>query len=331
MNTTIIFLAYVFAGFVGFSAVALVMLLIKHKDVGKSQLMKAMCGFMLSSFLLGIIYFVTDCLDTLYGGHPYSAPVRLADMWLFIIMGYFWLKVIRTSVIEEGMEPDDPEKPVKVSVIVLLALAVPEYVFFMDPYYYVYPGWPRSYSYIVETIMFCFFIVFDIIYIFKAFCRIKNRGTCIYLLIVTAAVMANSIWNGVATLWVIKGSLTIETWNTQVNDPTAVLLLIINVMTLIFVFYHDFSPVYFRHREEGEKEELSDEERLEILAENRRLTKREKEVMVLAFEGCSYEEMAEQLFISKYTVKRHMHNIYEKLEISTRMDLVNQVKTTNGP
>ena len=33
-------------------------------------------------------------------------------------------------------------------------------------------------------------------------------------------------------------------------------------------------------------------------------------------------EIAEKLCISKYTVKNHMHNIFEKLDISARADLI---------
>ncbi|MGB3199355.1 MAG: helix-turn-helix transcriptional regulator [Nodosilinea sp.] len=42
------------------------------------------------------------------------------------------------------------------------------------------------------------------------------------------------------------------------------------------------------------------------------LTARESDVWRLAMQGCSYSEIAEQLFISVNTVKRHMKSIHEK-------------------
>lgn len=51
------------------------------------------------------------------------------------------------------------------------------------------------------------------------------------------------------------------------------------------------------------------------------LTNREAEIAVLVCKGMSNPEIAEELFISFTTVKKHMSNIFEKLEIDRREDL----------
>jgi DNA-binding NarL/FixJ family response regulator len=48
------------------------------------------------------------------------------------------------------------------------------------------------------------------------------------------------------------------------------------------------------------------------------LTDREREVMELISRGCTNREVATELFISEYTVKRHVHNIMVKLGERTR-------------
>ena len=52
-----------------------------------------------------------------------------------------------------------------------------------------------------------------------------------------------------------------------------------------------------------------------------RITKRELEVMELIAEGFTNKEIAQKLNISTYTVKSHVHNILEKLALSTRAQI----------
>jgi len=49
------------------------------------------------------------------------------------------------------------------------------------------------------------------------------------------------------------------------------------------------------------------------------LTKRELEVLSLVIEGKSSKEVAEDLYVSKRTVDFHLANIYEKLQVSNRV------------
>ncbi|HET6456389.1 MAG TPA: helix-turn-helix transcriptional regulator [Armatimonadota bacterium] len=49
------------------------------------------------------------------------------------------------------------------------------------------------------------------------------------------------------------------------------------------------------------------------------LTRRELEVLSLVIEGKSSKEVAEDLFVSKRTVDFHLANIYEKLQVSNRV------------
>jgi DNA-binding NarL/FixJ family response regulator len=52
-----------------------------------------------------------------------------------------------------------------------------------------------------------------------------------------------------------------------------------------------------------------------------RLTQREKEVVDLISEGLSNKEIASRLHIATHTVKSHIHNILEKLALSTRLQI----------
>jgi len=57
------------------------------------------------------------------------------------------------------------------------------------------------------------------------------------------------------------------------------------------------------------------------LIESVRMTKREKQVIELISEGYTNKEIAQELHLSTYTVKSHVHNILEKLALSTRVQI----------
>ena len=52
------------------------------------------------------------------------------------------------------------------------------------------------------------------------------------------------------------------------------------------------------------------------------LTSREQEVLALLAEGCTNDEIANKLVISKHTVERHRENVMRKLNLHSRSDLV---------
>ena len=56
-------------------------------------------------------------------------------------------------------------------------------------------------------------------------------------------------------------------------------------------------------------------------ADSIRFTNRERQVVNLIAEGLSNKEIAEVLHIATYTVKSHVHNILEKMELSTRLQV----------
>lgn len=54
------------------------------------------------------------------------------------------------------------------------------------------------------------------------------------------------------------------------------------------------------------------------------LSRREKEILEMLSKGLLYKELADQLFISPQTVRKHVYHIYEKLHVGTRVEAVNK-------
>jgi DNA-binding NarL/FixJ family response regulator len=61
----------------------------------------------------------------------------------------------------------------------------------------------------------------------------------------------------------------------------------------------------------------------ELLAE--KLTKREIELVHLLKEGLSYKQMAERLYVSVYTINHHLKNIYQKLGVESKSELISRI------
>jgi two-component system NarL family response regulator len=61
-----------------------------------------------------------------------------------------------------------------------------------------------------------------------------------------------------------------------------------------------------------------------------RMTKREREIIVLIADGLSNKEIARQLNIATHTVKSHVHNIMEKLALHTRLQIAKFIHEENS-
>lgn len=55
------------------------------------------------------------------------------------------------------------------------------------------------------------------------------------------------------------------------------------------------------------------------------LSPREKEILDFIIQSNTNQQIAEKLFISKHTVNTHLRNIYEKLQVHSRAELVSKV------
>lgn len=62
----------------------------------------------------------------------------------------------------------------------------------------------------------------------------------------------------------------------------------------------------------------------------RQLTKREREVAVLAYQGLANAEIADKLVVSLRTVTTHMERIYSKLEVRSRAELSRYIKCSES-
>ena len=65
---------------------------------------------------------------------------------------------------------------------------------------------------------------------------------------------------------------------------------------------------------------LGNNENLEL----QKLSEREKEILHLLSQGLRYKEIADKLYLSIETVRTHIRNIYEKLQVNSRTEALNK-------
>lgn len=63
----------------------------------------------------------------------------------------------------------------------------------------------------------------------------------------------------------------------------------------------------------------------ESVEESKLLTNKEHEVLRLLSQGHLYKEIAVKLNISISTVKKHLHNVYQKLHVNNRTEAINKI------
>jgi DNA-binding NarL/FixJ family response regulator len=66
------------------------------------------------------------------------------------------------------------------------------------------------------------------------------------------------------------------------------------------------------------------------IIESVRMTKRERQVISLVADGLTNKEIAQNLHLSTYTVKSHIHNILEKLALHTRVQIAKYAHTSDS-
>src|SRR5512143_3735222 len=79
---------------------------------------------------------------------------------------------------------------------------------------------------------------------------------------------------------------------------------------------------------------LKDGDAFSLCLEKYGITSREGEIVRLLIEGRTNEEIAARLFISNHTVKNHVHNVYQKLSIGNRVQLIQRFRSAleeSGP
>ena len=102
------------------------------------------------------------------------------------------------------------------------------------------------------------------------------------------------------------------------RTPWFLLLAVIAASSLLFS--------YFRMRKKFKVGRVAFEKNLERIFDKSKITPREQEIIRLILKGVSNKDIEKKLFISNSTVRNHIYNIYQKLKVQNRLELINLIK-----
>jgi two-component system, NarL family, response regulator LiaR len=99
------------------------------------------------------------------------------------------------------------------------------------------------------------------------------------------------------------------------------------IRTHVFEIYGGFIALIFLalglwFGKKNQKNEAIIEEHIEVNVAEFGISKREYEVLLLLAKGFSNQEIADKLFVSINTIKSHTSNLFEKLEVKNRTQVL---------
>lgn len=109
-------------------------------------------------------------------------------------------------------------------------------------------------------------------------------------------------------------------------EPALSMILVyfgINIYAIILLIKKIFQTETVNKEKESVAVEVLD---LDETAEKYSLTSTEKEITALVYKGFTNAEIAEMRSITLSTVKRHVYNIFKKLDVSNRIEMVHLIK-----
>lgn len=323
MFSGVLFFMYIFAGFAGVLVILLAVLLIRYWSNGNKKLLAAIRNFTMCTALIDFLYFWNEYSMLVHDKHlPVPALMRVADMCLFIGQVYFWIVYMR----EKSMLKEDSHKTKnRISlfcILICIVLAVIGYGCLMKDYYVASPGINRCLAVSMEIIMSILLTFVNLWYLMTAMAEVVQKKCRLYIICISVLLIINGTWNGILVIELMTER--INAFIQDIYDPTPVFLLAINVVVMFLILGEDFTSLF--KADGGENRQENDlSKTLNHIAEIHFLTEREREVLELAYRKMTNPEIADTLCISKYTVKNHMHNIFEKLDVSTRAELVHLI------
>ncbi len=322
----VLFFEYMVAIFLGISGLALIMMCLIHGDFKKAKTYQAMRNFMFLSFLVGASFFSFYYREVILKVDELGFVGRAFDYGITIGFIFSWINLVYHYIGKEKLKK--LYFWTKVIFAIDLFAECGMAVFLLDAQYYIADSQTRYIAISGHVFFAAVAIIFIMIYLVEGIKELAESGSRGFVILITVLLVLFKITGLVFSINYIYGVYPDSAWGGKTFDPTGILLIALNLVTIIFIYKTDFSPLFsigsrvVKSESEGDLSTVIDQ-----IAENHHLTEREREILLLAYSGYTNPDIAEKLNISFNTAKRHMHHIFEKLDVSTRIELIHMINS----
>ena len=314
MYTGLVFIGYVAAVCLCIVGIMLPMLIFLKRRNSSSVLFRAVSVFAFLILAMSLLYFYFYCRQVVLNkDEGIGGTLRAFDYLLCAALLCSWVNVM--SELLGG------NRLIRVSGYCIAAASgiggAAISIIYADKFYGISNEGVASFFSVFEIVLY----LMSVIVIVKALYEFLRNEAMPYrrvFAVLNSAFMI--LWfvnQAVIDIGLYRSRFGISAWDMQVADPTSLLMIFMALVTMVFIFMEDFSPLFLASADKSEAVDI-----VEKIAIESRLTQREAETMSLVYEGYSNPEIAEQMFISISTVKKHLRSVYIKVGVSTRMELV---------
>jgi DNA-binding CsgD family transcriptional regulator len=241
-----------------------------------------------------------------------------------IIFAYYWLRFAQEFI---GVSTKRRAPIILIIGGVSLVSWVAVYLLFMDKEYNLYSVAGKLLGILPDTVFYITLAAYGLRDIISAGKNKdldnQNRN---YFIIVNAMILFNLIWgylDDIVLVFYPFGAIITELYPFDLN---VLIYLLFNLWTGLYLYKKDY---FIASSDHGNSvlDTGADSYTLDEIAKRFNLTRREKEMIELVYKGCSNPEISARLNITTGTVKRHIQNIYKKMSIKNRYELIYLIKS----
>ena len=321
-----VFFGYIAAAIAVVAALVLILIMRRQDRQYERKKLLSLTGALVGSVCMNTMYFLSffDSLTTLNA--RYKPFERVTDILCsFVINLFLFLYMYHTAKDADRNSEGDhsprgaAEKLLRPMLAVLIGgflFAGIVYACFVTEEYRVTSG----HQILVETAQIVLTIVICLVTAVYGWLACRNKeGPWKEIAGLVVVNIITAIYNCIGSMALFMNFYSYLNWS-GARDMNTWFFVLSDVLLLLIVMW------YFRAQNEADQTAFAPD--APAIPESLGLTPRETEIAERILQRQTYREIAEELTISEHTVKRHVHNIYEKAGVSRRDELIRKLKET---